>query len=94
MAEVKQKQPFEILDYDLNFSRDLDGDTIASVSAAYTGPDDGLEMEARTVDYDDEVIKVITAYGTDKKRYKITVYVVTTGGRVIESEFILAIKDT
>lgn len=49
MTAAMKKQPFEILDYDIDCARECgDDDSIASVVASYTGPDQALSIEAYT----------------------------------------------
>lgn len=95
MTAVMKKQPFEVLDIDIDCTRVCgDDDSIASVVASYTGPDQALSIEAYTVPYSDQTVKVVTYLGTDRKRYKVTGYMVTTKGRLLEFEFTIAVKDT
>lgn len=92
MAESKTKQPYEVLDFDIDAYRELeDGDVLASAYAAVTGPDEELVIEKTTFTADRA--KVWLSGGTDKKRYLVTVYMPTRDGRLLEAEFTIHVKD-
>lgn len=90
--ELKTKQPAEVTDFDVDFTKELaDGDSLADIAAFYTGPDDALYLEKATpLDYR---AKLWFSSGTDKATYKVTGYGVTVQGRVIEFEFQILVRD-
>lgn len=92
---VDPKQPSEILDYDIECAKEMAyGDAIESVTAYITGPDDDLTIETvGKVDYSPTVAKVRLSGGTNLKRYKVTLLIITIDGLLIESEFNIRIKD-
>jgi len=92
-----EKQPWERKDYDIDYSEWLPtGDTIASATAAYvvvgTTADTELTLDG-TVTVTDTTAKVWAEDGTDGKTYLITVRATTTGGRKIEAEISLKVKE-
>lgn len=92
---VEPKQPSEILDYDIECAREMAyGDAIESATGFITGPDDELFIETiGKVAYSDTVAKVRLSGGTNLKRYKVTLLIITRDGLLIESEFNIRIKD-
>ena len=92
---VDPKQPNEILDYDIECARQMaHGDSIESVTAYFTGPDEELFIETvGPVDYSPTIAKVRLSGGTNLKRYKVTLLIITRDGLLIESEFNIRIKD-
>lgn len=93
MAELKYKQPNEILDFDIDAYNELDdGDAILNVQASYEGPDRALVIEKANVIADTR-IKIWTSGGTDGEKYLITIYMVTRAGRLLESEFTLSVRN-
>lgn len=90
---LKNKQPSETLDFDIDCRKRMDSsDTITSVNASFSGPNQALVIE-RTSFYDDTVAKIYVSGGTDNTTYKITLLVVTMNGTTIETEFLLHVKD-
>lgn len=91
--ERKTKQPSEVDDFDIICTRRLgDGDTIAGVTATYTGPDNTLIIDRCS--WTDVVAKVWLAGGTNGKTYKVTALITTALGRVLEGDFNVLVKDT
>lgn len=92
---VDPKQPNEVLDYDIECVREMpEGDSIASVTAYITGPDEELFVETvGTVDYSPTVAKIRLSGGTNLKKYKVTLLIITLDGLLIESEFNIRIRD-
>jgi hypothetical protein len=89
---VDIKQPREVLDYDLNAARSLgEEDVIDNVAVSYEGPDQSLVVEH--ISWDDTTAKVWLSGGTDGAKYKVTGLINSAGGREIEGEFILPVKD-
>lgn len=92
---VDPKQPNEVLDYDIECARDMAyGDAVVSATAYITGPDDDLYVETiGPVEYSETVVKVRLSGGTNLKKYKVTLIIITRDGSLIESEFNIRIKD-
>lgn len=91
--ETKYKQPFEVLDFDIDASRYInDSDSIASASAIVTGADNLLVVEKVT--FDGPIAKVWISGGANNVRYKVTVYIVSAQGRAVEAEFMMEVEDT
>lgn len=86
-----QKQPVEVLDYDIDFARWLVDDTITSAEAVIT-PDGSLSVQ--TIDVDPTLVKVWLTGGDSGVTYKVEVTVQTAGGRVGQVEFKVRVKDT
>jgi hypothetical protein len=92
MADTLFKQPRELLDFDIIAARSLgDSDTIDNVTAFITGPDDVLTVE--NISWTDVAAKVWIAGGSDDATYKVTALIYSVGGREIEGEFYLRVKD-
>lgn len=85
------KQPVEILDYDIDFARWLVDDTITAAVAEVT-PTGTLTVQ--TIDIDPAYLKVWLAGGNDGITYKVEVTVDTAGGRRGQVEFKVRVKDT
>jgi hypothetical protein len=85
------KQPDEVLDYDVDFSEWLTGgDTIQSHSVA---ADAGIVVDSSTVSAPTQTVKVWLSGGTDGVTYKVTVTVVTVSGRTKQKEFKVKVKE-
>lgn len=95
----KIKQPAEVKDFPIDyaswFAAKGDNDTIASVTHFVTGlglsPDSALHIDKIVIA--PTALVVWVSGGTDKKRYKVTINVITANGRVDQSEFIVKAKD-
>jgi hypothetical protein len=86
-----QKQPSEILDYDIDFTDWLEGRTDTIDTYTVSVPSDlTLSASNRT----GNVIKVLIGGGQNGVKYKVTVSVVTDTTLVKEVEFLLTIKET
>ena len=85
-----EKQPSEVLDYDIDCSEWLtSGDNVQSVSAS---PDDaGLVVDS--IVNNDPRIKIWLSGGDDGKSYKVTVGITTADGRHKEVEFMVQVRD-
>lgn len=99
ILDRKEKQPAEVKDYPIDYSAWLaeisGGDTIVSATAVAVCLDDPADT-ALIVDkvvVSSTSIAVWLSAGTANKRYKVTVSVITVGGRKDESEFIIKLKD-
>lgn len=89
---LKTKQPYETLDFDLDCSRRLSGeDEVSSVSASIAGPDSTMSI-VRT-SFTGSVAKLWVTGGTNDATYKITAHIVSLTGRIIETEFLIHVKD-
>lgn len=85
------KQPGEFMDYDVDaadYMRAI-GDTLASCNVVATP---GVDLQAAVVV--GQSVKVWTSGGVDKARSKVTVQLVTEGGRIKEVEILILIKET
>lgn len=85
-----QKQPVEILDYDLDFARYLNGDTIESATATIT-PEGGLAVQQ--IEVDPTLVKVWLEDGDHGTTYKVEVTIDTAGGRRAQVEFRVRVKE-
>jgi hypothetical protein len=99
MAEVKEKQPSEVVDIDLDWSEVLtDGDEIDFVDSltAETGLTLGeVPMNPPYVILaGKKVVKVWVSGGTNGARYKVTLVVRTDNGRRFEHEFFVLVRET
>lgn len=90
MLGLVEKQPVEILDYDVDFSRWLVDDTItaASVEILPAG-----ELMLNTVDTDPTAVKVWLRGGVSGTSYKVEVTIDTDRGRRGQVEFRVRVKD-
>lgn len=94
------QQPGETLDYDISYkSTDIPADdTIESASASWVNMDDpddvdSLNLGLCTFTNTPKRTKTWVGEPPNGKRYKITVTVVTTGGRTLEDEFVIRGKE-
>ena len=84
------KQPYDRLDYDIDYSRWLsEGDEIQTVSASAEPSTLLIDGVVNNITW----VKVWLSEGVNRTRYKVTVNVVTTDGREKQDEFTIAIKD-
>ena len=85
-----QKQPAELIDYDVDYSEWLTtGDNVQS--ADVSASPSGLVIESTFIN--DLRIKIWISGGTDKVNYKITVTMTTAEGRIKQDEFKINVKD-
>lgn len=86
------KQPREILDFDIDYSTVLAGrsDSIASQSSEVTPA--GLTLVNTT--RSGNVVKVVVGSGTDTVLYKVTVLATTATGLVYEDEVNVLVGET
>lgn len=95
-----EKQPWDEQDYDLDINpylSEFTGDTIAS--AAVTLPDGvsgevSLGSGAQDVTHQDGFVKFWVIGGVHGKKYKLTLRIVTDGGRKKEYEVVVKVKET
>lgn len=90
MLGVVEKQPVEILDYDVDFSRWLVDDTISSATVTIA-PAGSLTLHA--LDVEPTLTKVWLSGGTNGVSYKVEVTVNTNGGRTGQVEFRVRVKE-
>lgn len=87
------KQPSDVLDYDVDFSRWLPaGDTITSATADIDIVGE-VTINAIQIPSDGLTVKLWLAGGVTNGRYKVTVHAATTQGRSKEVDFILRVRD-
>lgn len=85
------KQPVEVLDYDIDYSEWLTaGDNVQSIAAPLVEPA-GLVVDSTFVN--DPVVKIWLSGGISGTTYKITVTMTTADGRVKQDEFRVKVKD-
>lgn len=82
------KDPDEVLDYEINWSDRLDGDTISS--STWILPDDGVEKESDTSTTTATTIWL--SGGTLGETYELTNRVVTAGGRTMDQSVRIKLK--
>lgn len=100
------KQPAEVVDYDIDFSEYLPvDDFIASagnpavpvsasiVATSLTETPALLGIESAYVINGGKTLKQWVTGGTHGVKYKVTVRITSTGGRVKEVEFVVRVKD-
>lgn len=86
------KQPNEILDYDIDFTRWLentDGDQGLTASVAVAPP--GITIDRHVVS--GGVVKVWLSGGENGQQYKVTATLVTVNGRRKEGEIMIRVKE-
>lgn len=89
--ETKFKQPAEQLDYPVKFDKWLpDGDTITSGDATL---DIVGELVIESIGITDQTVTVWVSGGVDGKTYKVTVLAATAGGRIVEEDFKIRVKE-
>jgi hypothetical protein len=89
LAKFK-KQPAEILDYDLDYSKYFKDrvDSVLSVDLEY---DAGITIESTTLS--SNIVKVVVSGGISGKTYKFTIMMTTTTGIVKEDEFYIVVDE-
>ena len=90
MLGIVDKQPVEILDYDVDFSRWLEVDTIQSATVQIS-PAGSLAVQATDVDL--TYVKVWLSGGTSGVNYKVEVTIDTNVGRRAQVEFRVRVKE-
>ena len=86
----KTKQPNDILDYDVRYSRWLASDD--ELQSKTITADEGITIDSSVI-VDGEFVKVWLSGGTDGETYKVTVLAVTVNGRSKEKEFRIKVKE-
>ena len=91
------KQPSEVLDFDIDFSQWLPaGDTIDTATAEVTLGGAALLLTGTSGDtmiIDDTVVKQWVYAGTTGVTYQVQITATTVQGRVKEAEFRLRVKE-
>lgn len=90
ILEKFTKQPADVQDYDIDFTEYLDGLTDTAATAVVTA-DPGITVMSHAVV--GKVVKVWLSGGVHLGRYKVTVRLATTGGRVKEVEILILVRD-
>lgn len=85
------KQPADVQDYDIDFTRYLDALTDTAASAVVT-PEAGITLVNSLVL--GKKVKVWLSGGTSGQKYKVTILLTTTGGRTKEAEILIIVRDT
>lgn len=96
-----EKQPADVLDYDIDFSAILDGgDALASTGSppvpqplSVTVSPSGLTIGPTFVVEDGKAVKQWVSGGNNRQRYKVTLTVTSNAGRVKQVEFVVSVKD-
>lgn len=91
VLDIFPKQPAEVMDYDISFVRYLEAinDTVANVMVTAQA---GITLLTHSLSAG--VVKVWAAEGTNQRRYKFTIRLTTSGGRLKEVEFLIKVKET
>ena len=89
--KIFEKQPSEILDYDIDATEWLtQGDNV--IGAAVTIDNAGLTLDNTTIN--DDRIKIWLSSGVDGAVYKVTALISTEDGRAKEVDFGMRVIDT
>ena len=85
-----QKQPVEIVDYDIDYSEWLtEGDNVSAATVSVVPS--GLTVDS--VFINDPRVKIWLSGGTNGTTYKLTVNTTTADGRIKQDEFKIRVKD-
>lgn len=89
------KQPAEVLDYDIDFTQWLPTtDSIVSAAASLEGTSDGLlVLGATNVFGNGKKVKQWVSGGTSGQTYQVQIRITTGDGRVKEAEFKVKVKE-
>ena len=90
ILSIFEKQPADEQDYDIDFRGWLahQEDTASSCEVSV---DDGLRLLSYAIHLG--VVKVWLAGGTHRKKYKVSITVTTTGGRVHQEEIVIKVRE-
>lgn len=91
MIKTFNKQPREILDFDFLFADYLKSRNDSLASATVTA-EPGIVLDSAFV-INASFVKVFTSGGTNGQKYLVTCLAVTVGGRVLEAEFYIGVKE-
>jgi len=88
---IYQKQPAEVIDIDIACNEWLPStDSITEASAV---GDAGITVGLSVVDNTQKLVKQWVSGGADGIRYKVTVTITSTEGRVKEADFYVKVKE-
>jgi hypothetical protein len=90
---VINKQPSEVLDFDISYAPVLQGrnDTLSSATGFSTPP--GITIVSATVNASSHVTQTKISGGTDGLTYKVTIQTSTTGGLLYEDEVTVIVEE-
>lgn len=88
------KQPREVLDFDINYTTVLTGRTSVLTTASSEVTPAGLTLVSTTVYSGDKKVKVKVSGGTDGITYKVTVLTDTDDGLKYEDEINVIVEET
>lgn len=91
MIKTFNKQPREVLDFDFLFA-DYLASRIDSLASATVTAEPGIVLDSAFV-IDASFVKVFVSGGTTGQKYLVTCIATTVGGRVLESEFYIGVKE-
>lgn len=86
------KQPSEVQDYDVDFSQWLAALADTAVSATVTA-DTGITINSFAVNTGYGLVKVWASGGTDGNKYKVTVRLTTSAGRLKEADITIRVRE-
>lgn len=93
MTKIFNKQPAEVLDFDFDFRDFLAERGNDRITSAVIVAQAGITVSS-SLTIDGVLVKVYLSGGTTGVKYKVTCTAQTLGGRVVEREFFLSVKDT
>jgi hypothetical protein len=90
-----KKQPAEVLDYDIDYTAWMPtGDTLLSATAVVDIVGAGsLIVDSIVVTSSTNIVKLWMSGGVDGVAYKVTVTIITNGGRAKEDEIQFSVKN-
>jgi hypothetical protein len=86
------KQPAEVLDYDVDFTSWLGSDTIVSQTSTVS-PSGALTITQSSIMSGSKVVKNVCSGGTHGTRYKVTVQITTATNLIKQAEFNVSVKE-
>jgi hypothetical protein len=98
MLGVMEKQPGDLIDFDIDFSRwltetDIVTTAVAVVAPAYDAVTNPSGVQITAVQISNPDVKVWCSGGVDGKTYKVTLTASTSEGRIKEVDFQIRVKD-
>ncbi len=91
--ERRYKQPAEVSDFDVDYSRWFARRTDQPLTASATIVSDGVEVTLMNYWLLNQRIKIMVAGGVNRKKYKVTTRMTTTSGAVEEAEFFVHVRE-
>lgn len=91
---IVNKQPSEILDFDINYSPVLTGREDSLLSATATASPSGLTIVNAVANSANMTTQVIISEGVAATTYTVTVKSSTTGGLLYEDEVTVIVEET